>query len=292
MKIKGFQRAESDYCLYFKDGIYILLYVDDLLVLGEDNSRINNVKEILSTEFKMKDLGSKNLKYLGINIIQDSDCFYINHKEYLKSILTKFGMSDANASESPMEVNVNLDDCTVDYSLEHKCRACIGSLMYAVVGSRPDLCAAVSYLARYQSRPSERLWQCLKRILRYIKGTINYNLKYNKNCNSEPLVGYADASFAVDKDRKSITGYVFKVFNNSVIWRCKKQSTVALSTTEAELYSLNEAALEACWIRKLLNELDVSCNTTTIYEDNKSTIFSVCNPDQKRMKRGHKIQLY
>lgn len=286
MKKFKFQRSVNDYCLYIKDDLYVLVYVDDLLILSNNMSKIDWIKNVLKSEFKMKDMGSRNLKYLGININQCEECLFIDQKDYLESVLLKFGMSDSKPVGTPMDVNLKFDDSdhVIDYSLEHKCRSCIGSLMYAVVGTRPDLCASVSYLSRYQSKPSEKLWQCLKRILRYVKGTINYKLKFVKSKASEPLVCYADSDFARDNDRKSTSGCLLKVYSNPVVWRSKKQSTVALSTTEAEFIALCEATCVACWAKKLLAELNVDCKSTVIYEDNLSTIKAFHNADQKRLK--------
>lgn len=281
----GFKRSENDFCLYIKNNLYILLYVDDLLILSNSILEISWIKQLLNSEFQMKDLGSKNLKYLGINIKKEDDSLFLDQKDYLESVLIKFGMLDCNSVDTPMDVNINLgENCIVDNSLEQRCRSCIGSLMYAAVGTRPDLCAAVSYLSRFQSNPSAKLWLCLKRILRYIKGTLDYKLEYVRNREASPLVGYADADYARDSDRKSTTGFLFKVFSNTVVWKSKKQNTVALSTTEAEFVSLCEAATEASWIKKLLLDLNVNFKTTIIYEDNQSTIKAVNNPDQKRLK--------
>ncbi|KAK9696674.1 Reverse transcriptase (RNA-dependent DNA polymerase) [Popillia japonica] len=325
----GFKRSENDYCLYYKNDLYILLYVDDLLILGNDSREIRKVKDFLSSQFRMKDMGKDNLLYLGISINKQQDCITIDQTKYLRNILKRFGMSECNRIETPMDANFKLDEnCIVDPSYENQCRSLIGSLMYATVASRPDLAASVYYLSRFQSRPmyatvasrpdlaasvyylsrfqsrpSVELWKALKRILRYIKATIDYQLLYTKDVSSSALVGYADADWARDNDRKSTSGYLFKVYGNTVIWRSKttsgylfkvygntviwrskKQSTVALSTTEAEYVSLCEASVEACWVRKLLLELSVDTGIINIFEDNQSTIKSVKNPDQKRLK--------
>lgn len=173
----------------------------------------------------------------------------------------------------------------MDSRLEAKCRSCIGSLMYATVATRPDLANSVYYLSRFQDKASEYLCQGLKRILRYVKGTLNLRLKFVRS--SHPgynvLIGYADANFARDLDTKSTSGYVFKFFGNTVIWRSKRQS-VAQSTTEAEFYALYDAIIETVCIKKLLLDLDVTCDIVTLYEDNQSTIKSANNPEQKRLR--------
>lgn len=285
MKEYGFIRSENDYCLYIRDNLYVLLFVDDLLILSNNMSDVKLLKQFLCSNFKMKDLGSNNLKYLGITIVKEGNNLFIDQRDYLECVLKRFGMTDCRAVDTPMDVSAKLEEnCSVNVELEAKCRACIGSLMYAMVASRPDLATAVGYLSRFQSKPSVELWCALKRVLRYVKGSLHLRLKYCKFDKSEPLVGYADANYARDSDRKSTSGCLFQVFGNTVAWRSKKQSVVALSTTEAEFISLSEAAVEGLWIKKILCDLRINCNSITLYEDNQSTIKSVKNPEQKRLK--------
>lgn len=179
-------------------------------------------------------------------------------------------MDNCKGTNSPMDINFKLDfdACEIDMTLEHQCRSLIGSLMYAMVSTRPDLATAVPYLSRFQSQPTLKLWQALKRVLRYVTQTIDFNLKYSKY-KYESLTGFADADFARDKDRKFTSGYLFKLFNNTVTWKSKKQSTVSLSTTEAELIALCEASVEACWLIKLLCDFNIKISNTVIFEDNQ-----------------------
>lgn len=130
----------------------------------------------------MKDLGNINY-FLGMHINQnlDKNTIEIDQIEYLKSILEQYGMSDCHSVSTPIEPNLNLlENVVVDNVLENKCRQLIGSLMYAMLGSRPDISVALSYLSTYQNKPSTDLWNALKRVLRYIKGTINLKLLYKK----------------------------------------------------------------------------------------------------------------
>lgn len=281
----GFLRSENDYCLYSKDNLYILIYVDDLLIMGNNLKSLEEVKEFLKLNFRMKDMGSNNLKYLGISIYKQNYCLYIHQKKYLENILEKYRMENCNPIETPMDENFKIEKhCKIDLTLERQCRSLIGSLMYATIGSRPDLSHSVYYLSRFQSTPCPELWIALKRILRYIKGSLDLKLKYSKGNSNTVLVGYADADWARDNDRKSTSGYLFKIYNNTVIWRSKKQTAIALSTTEAEFISLCEASMEMCWIIKLLKDLGISVETVKIFEDNLSTIKAIKNPDQKRLK--------
>ncbi|XP_075158045.1 uncharacterized protein LOC142231315 [Haematobia irritans] len=122
---------------------------------------------------------------------------------------------------------------------------------------------------------TEEDWVELKRVLKYLKGTINHFLRLsNNNCERDTLIGYADANWAEDKvDRKSNSGYVFQLNGGSISWACRKQTCVSRSSTEAEFISLSEACKEAIWLRRLLNDMEISqTSPTVIYEDNQSCL--------------------
>lgn len=216
----------------------------------------------------------------------------INQTNYLKNILTKFNMQECNAAKIPMEVNFKHEllkrDEAESCEIENKCRVLIGSLMYAMLCSRPDLCVSISILSRYQSCASQDLWQALKRVLRYIKGTVDFSLIFTRDVTSHHIEGFADSDWAGDGvDRKSTTGYIFKVFGCTVSWASRKQATVALSSTEAEYIALSQAVSEACWLRYLVFDLKVVDQyiCVKIFEDNQSTIKVTKNPEfHKRLK--------
>uniref|UniRef100_A0AAV1UU28 Polyprotein n=1 Tax=Peronospora matthiolae TaxID=2874970 RepID=A0AAV1UU28_9STRA len=166
-------------------------------------------------------------------------------------------------------------------------RNAVGCLMYLMVGTRPDLAAAVGVLSQFSADPCPTHWQALKRVLRYIQGTREYGIEYQAT-NNDKLHGYSDADWAGDVEaRRSTSGYTFILNNGYVSWRSKKQSTVALSSTEAEYMALTEAAQEAIWLKALLCELDEmrSDEAVKIYEDNQGSIALAKNPEfHKRTK--------
>lgn len=292
---EGFKRSLNDYCLYIKEikivKLYVLLYVDDLLIFSSDSSVVNGLKGALMRMFKMKDMGLvKN--YLGINIDQDLEnkVIKINQINYLKRVLERFNMQECNSVSTPMDPKFKIENSESrhDQDLETKCRSLIGCLMYAMVGSRPDICAAISFLSRFQGQPSETLWNSLKRVLRYINGTLNLNLVYKNSNVSDIITGYCDADWGGDlQDRKSTTGYMFTVYGACVSWASRKQKSVALSSCEAEYIALSQSTSEGCWIRSILLDLDVIDNSVSIhiYCDNESAIRVAKNPENhKRLK--------
>lgn len=288
----GFKRSEYDYCLYAIQNnnitVYLLLYVDDLILVGNNFLEINRIKSLLSTEFDMKDM--KELKYfLGISIERDikKGTLFISQEAYLNNVLKRFGMANCKGASTPMELHLQLprEENATTTSMPYK--ELIGCLMYVVLTSRPDLSASVIYLSQFQSCATDTHFQHLKRILRYIKQTSNLKLVYQRDENIEPLVGYADADWGNDmNDRKSISGFVFKVVGSFVSWSTRKQVTVALSSTEAEYVALSSAACEAVWIRGFLQNIGIKIEQPTkIYEDNQACIGIAEEPrEHKRMK--------
>ena len=160
-------------------------------------------------------------------------------------------------------------------------QAAIGCLTYASIATRPDLSAAVGELSKFMSKPGKEHWSGIKRILRYIKGTLDYGLQFEAIGNGKiSLTGYADADWGGDLiNRKSTSGYAFKLGSSTISWRSKRQSVVALSSTEAEYVALCMASQEAIWLRNLLDNMNFKQEeSTVIYEDNQGAIALAKNP--------------
>lgn len=287
----GFARCLNDHCLYIKKSndiiCYILLYVDDLLIVSGDMKLINVIKSMLLREFEMTDLNEAN-NFLGINIVRkDMHQITMDQTNYFRKMLQKFGMSDCKGISTPIEVGLHLEDGIVNDNNKVPYRELIGCITYATLTTRPDLCAATNFFSRFQSCYDDNHFQHAKRMLRYIQDTKNLKMIYRKQNNTAVLVGYADSDFAGDKnDRKSTSGFVYKVYGNTVSWSSKKQPTVSLSSTEAEYIALGGAICEGKWLRGLLRELNIDCGgATTIHEDNQSTIRVAEEPrEHQRMK--------
>lgn len=166
-------------------------------------------------------------------------------------------------------------------------------LMYLVVCTRPDLAFVVTYFSRYQESPTDRHWTGLKRLLRYLRGTSNFRLTFERHEGVPVLEGFADANWASDPvTRKSTTGYLFKLSGNTIIWASRKQNKVTLSTTESEYVAACHAATEALWIKKVLVDLNISIDgAITINEDNQGAIFISKNGEIRRSKHIE-VKLY
>lgn len=187
-------------------------------------------------------------------------------------------MDNANPAATPADVNVKLRKSGVSKSVDqHTYQSMVGSLLYAAMATRPDIAQAVSAVSKFNANPDASHLSAVKRILRYLKGTVNLALKYEKP-DSGALIGYSDADWAGDQDDcRSTTGNIFVLSGGAVSWLSKKQ-TAALSTAEAEYIALSQAAQEGIWLKRLLGDLGVKSISTVILEDNQGAIAIAENP--------------
>lgn len=287
VKHVGFVQSKYDACLYYlvrgDSKVYMLIYVDDVLMASDDNKLLQEMTEKLGEEFRMKDLGPLSF-FLGIKVEMRETGMKLSQPVYVTNMLERFGMENSHGVSTPMEPRPSCDT-TSEAIIETKpYRELVGCLMYLTRTTRPDLSAAVNFYSRFQSNATEAQWVGLKRILRYVQATRNLGL-YFPNNNNEPLVGYADADWANDEDRKSITGTLFEVLGCTVSWMTRKQQTVALSSTEAEYVALAIAGTEFQWLKGLLSEMGFNlANPVTIYEDNQACIHLLRRWEHSRLK--------
>lgn len=284
----GFEPLIADYGIFARGGVFIAIYVDDLLIVGPDMSEINTIKAFLASKFKMTDIGPCNY-YLGISIQRDrmKRRISLNQRAYLEKILREFGMSDCKPVNTPV-LPTGLEPAPTDYKApedtRHQYARMVGSLMYAMLGTRPDITYAVSLCSRFMANPTIAHFTAAKRVLRYLKGTLDLNLVYEGAL--EPLFGYTDSDWAGDREtRRSTAGYIFSVGNAVISWQSKRQATVALSSCEAEYMGYTQATKEAIWLRNLLASLlsqltdAPKLGRTVIYGDNQGAIAMTKNPE-------------
>lgn len=180
----------------------------------------------------------------------------MSQKRYILEILKKYGMEDCKPISTPLEVNAKFDDIPTkeEEMARIPFRSLMGSLLYIAIGTRPDIAFAVNCLSQYNNKYAETHWKAAKRILRYLKGTVDMKLTYEKT--DLPLIGFADADWGnCSLDRRSFSGMVFMMSGGAITWESRKQRTVAASTTEAEYYSLTDAIKEALYLKRLFASL-------------------------------------
>lgn len=280
----GLNRSRTDTCIYSRingsDVLIVAVYVDDLLIFSSNAQSKQRIKDQLQATFKMTDNGKAKF-ILGMHIERDraAGTISINQHKYLNEILERFNMADCNPVSTPVDVNAKLstemapkDEAGIEEMRLIPYQEAVGSVLFAAQISRPDIQYAVNMVSRYNHNPGRAHWNAVKRILRYLRGTINMKLTYRRD-DPKPLHGFCDADWANDvADRRSVTGYVFIMQGGAVSWNSRKQQTVALSTTEAEYMAMAAATQEAIWLRNLQNELFSHTHTITIYGDNKSAL--------------------
>ena len=284
----GFKQSTSDPCVYMSSGgdaFYIGVYVDDMILAGPTEQKIREVKRALSKRVEIKDLGKLH-HFLSIAVKQDEERgrAWIDQPSYTRNLLERFEMQDCKPVTTPVDASVKLQKATDEDELvdQQLFQSAIGRLMYLSLCTRPDIACAIGNLAKFCAKPTKVHWTALKRVLRYLKGTTNHGILYQRQETTpeSELIGFADADWAGDvTDRRSTSGYVFCLSGGAISWRSKKQDCVALSTAEAEYVALSSAGQESVWLRKLTAELgQVSSHPTTIYEDNQSAISMRKNP--------------
>lgn len=213
--------------------------------------------------------------FLGLHIVRNGDRISIDQIDMFNRVLASFGMSDCYGVDSPILkgiVSPNIEN--TDNVFQDKFSRLIGCLMYIMLGSRPDICFAACYFSRFQNCANQELFNYLLRVLRYLKNTKDFKLTYHCFNLASTLEAFVDADWASDTvDRRSVSGFVLKVFGNVISWSSKKQNCVALSSTEAEYIALCPAVTEVLFVKQLLLDLDISFEQPpVIYEDNQSCI--------------------
>ena len=239
----GFNQSTSDPCVYTsKDGSVILaVYVDDIILATKNECQMKEIKQKISNKFSATDMGELSY-FLGVTVDQNTsqDCVWIGQPSYTKRIIEKFNMENCKPVSTPVEMGVKLSKASDNDGIidQNRYQSAVGSLLYLSIWTRPDIAFAVNNVAKYCSAPKQEHWQAIKRILRYLQGTVEHGLKYPRK-HVQDCVGYSDADWAGDtNDRKSTSGYVFQLNGTSISWRSKKQTSVALSTAEAEYMAL------------------------------------------------------
>ena len=298
----GFRALKSDPCVYImrKGSVIVLiaLYVDDLLILSNNVSELTHFKTDLALRFSMTDLGEAQY-VLGIQIQRNraAHTLTISQAEYVRNVLERFGMASSKVVRTPLEISSTLTkaDCPAagapaDAAFIRQYQSAVGAIMYAMLGTRPDIAFAVTALSQFNSNPGPSHWLAVKHVLRYLRGTTDYQLTYGAwggpvtpAVHARPLNlhGFCDSDWASNPDdRRSVTGYVFMLGRGAVSWQAQKQTTVALSSVEAEYMASALATKEAIWWRTFLNELELPANAaTTIYSDSQGSIALSKNPE-------------
>jgi hypothetical protein len=258
-----------------KDGSIeiICVYVDDYLVAAKTKQQVDDIFNDLMKEIKMKRQGE--LHYLlGVKIIRDrkNRTLHLSQEAAINRILDKFNLSNCQPKKTP-EVAGQEDlweDKTKSPSDQSIYRSMIGSMVYLMTCTRPDIAHAIQRLSRYLHCPRKPHDEGAKRVLRYLSATKSIGICFRAS--SLELVAYTDASWAPKPDRRSTSGFICTLAQGPVSWRSRRQRITALSSCESEYISLADGSREVTWLRNLCKEIGLPQGTTTIHCDNQSAI--------------------
>ena len=277
----AFKVGKADPTLFTKtcDGDLFVcqIYVDDIIFGSTNQKSCEEFSRVMTQKFEMSMMGELNY-FLGFQVKQLKDGTFISQTKYTQDLLKRFGMKDAKPAKTPMGTDGHTDLNKGGKSVDQKAyRSMIGSLLY-LCASRPDIMLSVCMCARFQSDPKECHLVAVKRILRYLVATPCFGLWYPKGSTFD-LVGYSDSDYAGCKvDRKSTSGTCQFLGRSLVSWNSKKQTSVALSTAEAEYVAAGQCCAQLLWMRQTLRDFGYNLSKVPLLCDNESAIRMAENP--------------
>ena len=282
LKRYGFIQSYSDYSLFtLSTGslqLSILVYVDDLIISGNDSTAISDFKKYLSDCFHMKDLGL--LKYfLGIEVARSNEGIFLCQRKYTLDIIAESGLLGACPAGFPIEQNHSLATANGDLLQDPEIyRRLVGRLIYLSF-TRPDLAYTVHILAQFMQHPRRQHWEAALRCVRYLKGCPGQGILLSADCDLH-LTGWCDSDWAsCPLTRRSLTGWLVFLGASPISWKTKKQHTVSRSSAEAEYRSMAAITAEMKWLKSLLSALGVAHpNAMSLFCDSQSALYIAQNP--------------
>ena len=290
MKELGFIQTESDPCVFIQSpNTIVAVYVDDGFVISPSKDECLRVINDLDQRFKMKRV--ENGTFLGMELSRVDDGIIIHQRHYIDKVLARYNMAEATGKTSPtfdqkqLYVTDNTNPTTAPY------RQAIGSIQYCGNCTRPDLLFPTNLLARFNQDPNETHWVATKSILRYMKSTRDYSIKYK----SGPITieAYSDADYGGDNQtRDSTSGGIIKLASGPIVFFSRRQSNIAISSTESEYVAACEVVRELKWLRQLLGELGISYQLPTLFIDNMSSIKQIKGGEILRRSKHIEIKYH
>lgn len=292
----GFVASKCDTSLFIyhtpQATAYLLLYVDNIVLTASSASFVDQIISSLRSEFSMTDLGSLS-HFLGIHVTRSAAGMFLSQRQYCLDIIQRAAMDDCNISKTPIEAGSKLsisDGDLLDNPTHY--RSLAGALQYLTI-TRPDISYAVQQACLFMHAPRTSHLNLIKRIIRYIKGTLDHGTRITPTSASS-LTAYSDADWAGCPDtRRSTSGFCVFFGENLISWSSKRQLTVSRSSAEAEYRAVAHVVAETCWLRQVLQELHRPISrATVVYCDNVSAVYLSANPVQHRRTKHIEIDIH
>lgn len=288
----GFKSGESDRCLFTKtvgqDVVYVLLYVDDGLVISTDICLAKELLDQLEKHFRLTK-SFQVTSFLGMEVAETMEGIQISQGGYIGELVKRFRLVDATVVPNPIPEGWTAGDSR-PFSQKRLYQELIGSLRYLNCVTRPDISFALTRLSSALENPTEAHWTLAKRVVRYIKGTASWGLEYSRGVIGK-IGMYTDADYAGEMNsRRSTSGVLGFVGESVVVWGSRLQSIVALSTTEAELIAAVEGVKEGLWLTKVMTDLGIR-SELQLYSDNQSALSLLKDPTVHRRTKHIEVRM-
>ena len=272
----------------------MLLYVDDIILIASTPALLQRLMARLQSEFAMTDLGALH-HFLGVAVTRTSDGLFLSQRQYAVDLLQRAGMAECHPTATPVDTQAKLsahDGDKLSDKDSSEFRSLAGALQYLTL-TRPDLAYAVQQVCLFMHAPREPHRALIKRILRYVKGTLSSGLHIGAG-SIQTLTAYSDADWAGCPDsRRSTSGLCVYLGDNLVSWSSKRQATVSRSSAEAEYRAVAHVVAECCWLRQLLQELHLQLpQATVVFCDNVSAVYMTANSVHHKRTKHIEIDIH
>lgn len=288
----GLKPLESAPCVFVGPKVMVLCYVDDLLVMGDCEKAIKDLKQKFAHSLPANDLG-KASEFLGMKLIQGPDYIALSQRKQIQALIDELGLNECREVRVPCDVSVDLSTKNgKDADEDFPYRRIIGILLYIATHTRPDIAVVTNMLARHVNEPAMEHQLAAVKVVRYLKFTIDHMLVLKPD-QSNQLSAHVDANWAGEPGagRRSRSGVLIRYGKAAVYFRTSLQKCVTLSSTEAEYVSLSESIKSILWLRRILNELDIEQQSTAIFQDNSGAITWSTGHPAEDFRRSKHIEL-
>ena len=281
----GLKKSKAERCVYyyFRENTITILatYVDDILVVSNDDLKISHIQEVFRKHFKFKIVKNPN-RFLGLEISRENGIIRLHQRQYIEKMARMFSFTEGREETTPMEKGLKLDVLETKKE-DSEFRGMIGALSYVARHSRPDIWYAVNELSHHQGHVSNDVKKYVRRIGRYLYHTSHFMLEYRSD-SEKILECFIDAAHANEPQSYSTTGFIIRHFGNPISWSTKQQSIVTSSSTAAEVVAVTDSFDDLLTIRYFIKEIEGNDTPAVIYEDNTSAYKSLDGGNTKRMR--------